>query len=188
MSHTHQDDNPPTQAFGFQQLRQACEISTLRQDLAMILGDASALHHLIEKNVERVRQRLATLEATDRQDVEALSSLVSAALTALHDIRDASRRFNAAIAGHDAPPPCSVGSLRLPPGDAAPAPEPDPRSYLQASPEAPLPESPSPAEPPPLAKAASTVPPAFPRSHSATTINWLMPARPPALGDTADQA
>jgi hypothetical protein len=93
-----------TQPFGFHQLRQACEISTLRQEVTRILSGAAELQLLIENEVEQVRQQVGTLSPSALEDAATLSPLLSEALAALIEIREASRRLEATIARRDPPP------------------------------------------------------------------------------------
>ncbi|MGQ9366052.1 hypothetical protein [Azospirillum sp. A39] len=80
------------QAIGFHELRQACEISTLRQDLERAHRRADALRSLIDATVDRVRERVAALTADDLADAATMAPLLQDAVAQLIAIRDAARR------------------------------------------------------------------------------------------------
>ncbi|HEY0837653.1 MAG TPA: hypothetical protein VGE72_27305, partial [Azospirillum sp.] len=82
------------QTIGFHELRQACEISVLREDLERIVREAGDLRAHIEDAVEQVRGRFASLTAEDLADPERMTPLLQFAVSALIDIRDAARRVN----------------------------------------------------------------------------------------------
>ena len=88
MSQNDQADRKTAQAFGFHQLRQACEISSLRQEITRILAGTGDLQILIENEVERVRQRLGALDTADSHDPAKLSPLLSDAMAALIEMED----------------------------------------------------------------------------------------------------
>ena len=92
------DRNSSPQAFGFHQLRQACEISSLRQEITRILAGTADLQILIENEVERVRLCLGALDAAESLDPARLSPLLSDAMASLIEIRDASRRLETTLA------------------------------------------------------------------------------------------
>jgi len=200
MSTNDQADRKSAQAFGFHQLRQACEISTLRQEIARILGNTADLQILIEHEVEQVRQRLGALSPEELQDPGKLSPLLSEALTALIEIREASRRLETSLARRDQPGTVAVAPPRPAPA-ASPPPVPSPvpspaqrRAELQSRP--PVAAAPPPAPirepaPPPCRPAPLSAGPAVPPSHPAPAsplatprpavsrakvLNWLMPA------------
>ena len=105
------------------------------------VADTADLQILIENEVEQVRQRLGQFAPEDLTDANKLSPLVSDAVTALIEIREASRRLEVALARRDAPPQPRAPPPRSPPTRpmdpvwqelppppvATPAPEPPPR-------------------------------------------------------------
>ena len=200
MSQNDPADRKTAQAFGFHQLRQACEISSLRQEITRILAGTADLHILIENEVDRVRQRLGALDTADSQDAARLSPLLSDAMVALIEIRDASRRLETLIIRRtqDSRPPeprsqspaadLIEQTLRRPFTDRQP-----PTATAAAEPPAPPPPRPAPVrEPPPppayeprLAPPAPKPPfhaasqPAAPRppTNTAKVMNWLAPTK-----------
>lgn len=79
---------------GFHQLRQAWEISSLRETLARREQDISRLQGLIEREVERVRKLFSALEPHELTDATIITPILSEAVAALIDVRDASRRLD----------------------------------------------------------------------------------------------
>ncbi|MEI6557042.1 MAG: hypothetical protein WCO00_01445 [Rhodospirillaceae bacterium] len=191
MSQNDQAERKSGQAFGFHQLRQACEISSLRQEITRLLGGTAELQILIENEVERVRQRLGALDAAESQNPARLSPLLSDAMAALIEIRDASRRLETAMARRtpDPRPPAPAADLieqtlrrpfteRQPPAPALlprtepacqppPAPPPEPRPHRE--PRLPPQQAPAPCH-------AAPPPPARPPASSAKVMNWLAPS------------
>ncbi len=178
ISPDNQANRPSTQTFGFQQLRQACEISTLRQEISKILDHAAELHTLIEKRAEQISRRAAELTPEDMHDTEKLSLLLNEAVAALLDLQETSRRMETtsglrnislqrsslpalAETTHH-PPPVALTPSR---DESAPPPEP----------ESPPPEDDA---PPLLPRSAPTTVQASPPATRAGTTNWLMPAKP----------
>lgn len=76
---------------GFNELRQACEISALREDLARLSDDAEALCGHIEDGVEQVRRRVAGLCAEELADPDVMAPLLQFAVGTLISIRDRAR-------------------------------------------------------------------------------------------------
>lgn len=152
------------QTIGFHELRQACEISTLRQELERAHKQAEALRAHIEATVEAVRTRVASLTADDLADPATMAPLLQDAVAQLVSIRDAARR-----------------EPQEPAVTVPPALQED-RPSLLAGPSAPAdmtaPPQPHP-EPPPLPMA-----PAGPPLH-ASTGSWLLPPAAPAVRTTA---
>jgi len=75
-------------AIGFRELRQACEISTLKEELEHLRSDAGALRRVVDETVERVRVRFAALTPDEMSDAEAMLPLLQFAVTQLIDVRD----------------------------------------------------------------------------------------------------
>ncbi|WP_149167642.1 hypothetical protein [Azospirillum brasilense] len=84
----------PGTPIGFHELRQACEISALREDLERVLQDTGALRDSIEDAVEQVRQRFAALTAEELANSETMAPLLQFAVSTLLTIRDEARRIN----------------------------------------------------------------------------------------------
>ncbi|MFC5354066.1 hypothetical protein [Azospirillum himalayense] len=84
----------PGTPIGFHELRQACEISALREDLERVLQDTGALRDSIEDAVEQVRQRFAALTAEELANSETMAPLLQFAVSTLLSIRDEARRIN----------------------------------------------------------------------------------------------
>jgi hypothetical protein len=79
---------------GFHELRQACEISALREDLERLAHEAGALRDGVEQAVETVRDRFAALTAEEMADPMVLAPLLQLAVTTLLDIREQARQLN----------------------------------------------------------------------------------------------
>jgi len=79
---------------GFHQLRQAWEISSLRETLARREQDVNRLQSLVEREVERVRKLFSALESHELTDATIITPILSEAVAALIDIRDASRHLD----------------------------------------------------------------------------------------------
>ncbi|KAA0678441.1 hypothetical protein DS843_20245 [Roseomonas genomospecies 6] len=84
----------PGTPIGFHELRQACEISALREDLERVLQDTGALRDSIEDAVEQVRKRFATMTAEELADSEKMAPLLQFAVSTLLSIRDEARRIS----------------------------------------------------------------------------------------------
>jgi hypothetical protein len=81
---------------GFQELRQACEISRLREDLDRVMRQRDALKARIDQGVDRVRTELSALSADDLADADMLLPLLQTAISVLTDIRTAANRMGTA--------------------------------------------------------------------------------------------
>lgn len=79
---------------GFHELRQALEISTLREDLERLTHGADALRGHVEDVVEQVRDRFAALSAEEMADAAAMAPLLQFAVAALLDVREQVRRLD----------------------------------------------------------------------------------------------
>lgn len=79
---------------GFHELRQACEISALREDLERLAHEAGALRDGVEQAVETVRDRFSALTAEEMADPMVLAPLLQLAVTTLLDIREQARQLN----------------------------------------------------------------------------------------------
>lgn len=79
---------------GFHELRQACEISALREDLERLAHEAGTLRDGVENAVEIVRDRFAALSAEEMADPMVLAPLLQLAVTTLLDIREQARQLN----------------------------------------------------------------------------------------------
>lgn len=189
MSQNDPSDRKPAQAFGFHQLRQACEISSLRQEITRILAGTADLQILIENEVERVRQRLGALDTAESHDPAKLSPLLSDAMAALIEIRDASRRLETAIARRtpDTRPSAPAAdlieqTLRRPFTErqsAAAPPPPRPEPAFEPPPPSLSPQPSFEPRPPPPAQ-FHAAPPAMPvrvPANTAKVMNWLAPSK-----------
>ncbi|HYH18372.1 MAG TPA: hypothetical protein VD995_07110 [Azospirillum sp.] len=181
------------QTIGFHELRQACEISVLREDLERIVRETGDLTAHIEETVEQVRSQFASLTAEDLADPERMTPLLQFAVSALIGIRDAARRVSTETgaqpdADRPSPPPLRAVPSAPPvasPLVASPPPEPPVRAPAvePSPPPAPAPPAPFSSEPPPLAPAYRAVEPP-PPPPSTVPAAWLQPsaARAPARG------
>ncbi|WP_452001720.1 hypothetical protein [Azospirillum largimobile] len=84
----------PGAGIGFHELRQACEISALREDLERLAHEAGALRDGVEQAVEDVRDRFAALSAEEMADPMVLAPLLQLAVTTLLEIREQARQLN----------------------------------------------------------------------------------------------
>jgi len=75
-------------------LRQACEISTLREDLERLSHEAGSLRGSVEEAVEEIRDRFAALTAQEMTDAAAMAPLLQFAVATLLDIREQTRRLH----------------------------------------------------------------------------------------------
>ncbi|NUA98545.1 hypothetical protein GBZ48_04510 [Azospirillum melinis] len=75
-------------------MRQACEISALREDLERLAHEAGALRDGVEQAVETVRDRFAALTAEEMADPMVLAPLLQLAVTTLLEIREQARQLN----------------------------------------------------------------------------------------------
>lgn len=201
----HQDFRTPpaaSDAIGFRELRQACEISALREDLERVHQNAGTLCEHIEEAVENVRSRFAGLTPEELADAASMLPLLQFAITQLISIRERARRMDItsgalsdeARSYWDAAGPAS----RVSPQPPAQAHAPTIAAAATAEPPPP-PHSSSPAQsaPPPFETPSATAPasptwltstgeaPRAPRPHalpmphrpppSSATIDWLAP-------------
>ena len=171
---------------GFHELRQACEISALREDLERILQDTGALRDSIEDGVEQVRKRFAAMTAEELADSEAMAPLLQFAVSTLLTIRDEARRINTQTGpvDDDDRPTRTVAELSRPtPSASVPA---TPPSDAPAPPFAAEPQREAPPPPPSAAALSPFVPrtpapapqrPAAPDPAPGTTPSpsWLSP-------------
>lgn len=179
----------PAQPIGFHELRQACEISTLREDLERMVQETGALRDGVEEAVEQVRARFAALTAEEMTDPVKMAPLLQFAVATLLDIRDQARRLNTRtgplsdddrpswMAAAEAPrlrptvtksPPPDVPAARSATPAAPPTPPPAPVQRTEPAP------PPEPLPPPTFgAPAAYPAPPPAPRRTDP-------PAPPPA--------
>lgn len=185
-----------SQSIGFQELRQAWEISTLREDLERIVQDTEALRDSIEDAVEKVRNRFASLTAEELADSEKMAPLLQFAVSSLLDIRDSARRINTQtgpVADEDRPSWAAAETPRLrptpPPFPPMTASPPAPQETQQAAPAPqPMPQQPTPPPPPPrtgpptlsaLSPVAPAVyaapPPPVQEAPPASSTSWLSP-------------
>lgn len=153
MPQEYRPTTPAPDSIGFRELRQACEISALREDLERIVQGTETLKDRIDEVVEEVRHRFASLTAEELADAHAMLPLLQFAVGQLVSIRDSARQMDTAS-----------GAL----ADES-------RAYWDATeprpqPAAPPPPAPPRADPPPRAEPPSTPPEA-----------WAAPAdlRPP---------
>lgn len=196
---------PDGPVIGFNELRQACEISALREDLARLSEDAEALCGHIEDGVEQVRRRVAGLCAEELADPDVMAPLLQFAVGTLISIRDRARdidlRFGApddaerpdwtAAAPPKGPPVKASPANPLSPAPALPAAAP-PTARPLASPAK---QAPAAAlamrEPPPVAPFPAASPqPASPLAASPSAASPLAPAvySPPPLSPTRPAA
>ncbi|WP_376959244.1 hypothetical protein ABNQ39_04700 [Azospirillum sp. A26] len=84
----------PGAGIGFHELRQACEISALREDLERLAHEAGALRDGVEQAVETVRDRFAALTAEEMADPMVLAPLLQLAVKTLLEIHEQARQLN----------------------------------------------------------------------------------------------
>ncbi|WP_148219254.1 hypothetical protein [Azospirillum sp. B510] len=75
-------------------MRQACEISALREDLERLSHEAGILRDGVEQAVETVRDRFAALSAEEMADPMILAPLLQLAVTTLLEIREQARHLS----------------------------------------------------------------------------------------------
>lgn len=164
-------------AIGFRELRQACEISTLKEELERLRRDAGALRRVVDETVERVRVRFSALTPEEMSDAEAMLPLLQFAVTQLIAVRDRAREIDLDPSdGSDevrvglasaAPPPVEPPLVRATPPAPAPTPAvPPPPRNPSVAPASPFPP-PSPLAPSP--PAASRI------ARSSASVDWLAP-------------
>lgn len=173
------------QPIGFHELRQACEISALREELERVAHEAGTLRDGIEDAVEQVRARFAALSADEMTDAAVMAPLLQFAVATLLDLRDRARGLKietGALADDDRPSWMAADASRMHPNASPaaepeaeqPAPPPPPSPSFSASPEPrnPEPQNLDPLPPrPPLPAAQRPVAPRTPPAAS-----WLNPA------------
>jgi hypothetical protein len=189
---------------GFNELRQACEISALREDLVRLGEEAEALCEHIESAVEQVRDRVAGLCAEELADPDVMAPLLQFAVATLIGIRDRARETDirtgviddaARSASPRAAAPFSASRPPIaesappetaapPPSPSPPRPAPPPRTVAPPPPLAPLVPAPVAFAPAPVAFAppAPTAPPPRPAPRQTAakplgSVDWLGPAR-----------
>lgn len=184
---------PPAQTIGFHELRQACEISSLREDLERVLHETGELRDQIEDSVERVRSRFAALTPEQLADSGTMAPLLQFAVSQLIALRDHARTLSVQTGAvpDEERPSWSVArstSRASGPGPATSPPPPAATAQQSVPPAADdevEPASPSPPPPPaptPTAVRATTPIPTEPPSWLAPP-GLRAPARPaPAAG------
>lgn len=190
------------QSIGFHELRQALEISSLKQDLERVGRDTDDLRTHIEEAVEQVRAQFAALTPEELADAGRMAPLLQSAVKSLLGIRDAARRIEVntgpvADADRPDPPPLSLlhAAARREPvctPEQSPAPAPAPIPIPQMPPQAVAPPPPPPPTPAitdvkpsswmnptsgPPARAGSGAPRPARASGSVPSIDWLGPPR-----------
>ncbi|MBB3268129.1 hypothetical protein FHW79_005803 [Azospirillum sp. OGB3] len=188
----------PGTPIGFHELRQACEISALREDLERVLQDTGALRDSIEDAVEQVRQRFSALTAEELANSETMAPLLQFAVSTLLSIRDEARRINTQTgpvddddrptrAAADARPQSSAtapaASQTTPQSAAQIAPQTAPQTYAPPPSDEPTPSfvpEPVRKEPPPPPAPAPVLSPFVPRAPAPA------PQRPANPDPTAD--
>ncbi|HYH37987.1 MAG TPA: hypothetical protein VD860_07175 [Azospirillum sp.] len=177
------------QSIGFHELRQALEISSLKQDLERVARDTDDLRAHIEDAVEQVRAQFAALSPAELADAARMAPLLQSAVKTLLGIRDAARRIevNAGpVADADRPDPPPPSLLHAAPAPAQ-APEPPPVTDTAPPPTPPPMQTVPPPPPPPVVTSIgpmSWITPAGgppPRSAAAPR-----PARTPSSGGSVD--
>jgi hypothetical protein len=170
---------------GFNELRQACEISALREDLVRLGEEAETLCEHIESAVEQVRDRVAGLCAEELADPDIMAPLLQFAVGTLIGIRDRAREIDTRTGVIDdaarsasprtlSPPPASRPQIAesAPPEAAAPPASPSPS---RPSP----PPSLSPPRPPPPPRTVAPPPPLAPLVPAAALAFAPAPVAPP---------
>lgn len=165
---------PAPSAIGFRELRQACEISALKEELERLRRDTGALRRAIGETVERVRLRFSALTPEEMSDPEAMLPLLQFAVTRLIAVRDRARDLDLGSADVDdegrlGPPPV----VESPPGPSTVrAVPPPPARPAPAVPS--FSDFPQPVRPPP--SPASSPLAAAPRPQlSSAAVDWLAP-------------
>lgn len=96
MPQEYRPTTPAPDSIGFRELRLACEISTLREDLERIAQGTDALKEHIEEVVEEVRQRFSNLTAEELADAQQMLPLLQFAVSQLVSIRESARQTDTA--------------------------------------------------------------------------------------------
>lgn len=176
----------PSQTIGFQELRQAWEISTLREDLERLVQGTEGLRDRIEDAVDLVRKRFASMTAEDLADSERMAPLLQFAVSTLLEIRDEARRIDTRtgpVADEDRPSWMAANEGPRPrPGQPAHAREAPPPPPAHSTPAARRPEPPPPAaaETPETRPEPAAAPPPPPLlSPSASRFTPTVYAAPP---------
>lgn len=78
-------------SIGFHELRQACEISSLREDLERVIHETQGLRDEIEDCVDQVRARFLALSEEDMARSESMAPLLEFAVTTLLELRERAR-------------------------------------------------------------------------------------------------
>ncbi len=101
---------------GFHELRQALEISTLREDVERLTQGLESLRTHVEDAVEQVRDRFALLSADEMADAAAMAPLLEFAVATLLETRERVRRLDSRTgpASDDDRPGWSVAADRAP--------------------------------------------------------------------------
>lgn len=181
----------PAPTIGFHELRQACEISALREDLERLLQQSGGLRGHIEDAVELVRTRFAALSAEDLTDPATMAPLLQFAVSQLIAIREKARALDFATGpvGDDQRKSWDPveASPRRKPASATHGPVPEPDRTAEREPPA-MAGAPSPADDPPSRlpppRVAPTVAPPLPEPAAPapptpltpTSAFWLNPA------------
>ncbi|WP_146214613.1 hypothetical protein [Azospirillum thermophilum] len=155
-----------TPDIGFHELRQACEISALREALERVGHDVAGLREGVEQGVEQVRARFAALSTEELSDAAAMASLLQFAVTTLLDIREQARSITVQtepVADDDRP-------FWLAAADA-------PRMRAAAGPTSALRPAPAQAEEPPAPRPPRPVPAAAPAPSAPSAM--ALPPEPP---------
>jgi hypothetical protein len=132
-------------AIGFRELRQACEISVLREDLERLRRDTGALRDHIEEVVETVRARFAELTPEEFGDPAQMVPLLQFAIMKLVAIREKARQTELP-SGALADEGRTGWDPTAPDGSSRPEPRPEREPRPVAAP--PPPPPPPPPEPP----------------------------------------
>ncbi|QCO16146.1 hypothetical protein D3869_13400 [Azospirillum brasilense] len=183
----------PGTAIGFHELRQACEISALREDLERVLQDTGALRDSIEDAVEQVRQRFAALTAEELANSETMAPLLQFAVSTLLSIRDEARRINTQtgpVDDDDRPtravaeprPQPSTGAPAAPPSAPQTAPPTAPQTYAPPPSDEPVPSfasEPAREESPPPPPPAPVLSPFVPRAPAPAPLRPTAPEATP---------
>ena len=171
---------------GFHELRQACEISTLREDLERLAHEAGQLRDRVEEAVEQVRDRFAGLSAAELSNAESMAPLLQFAVATLLDIREQARCLDTRtgpVADDDRP--SWLGAADAP--RVRPTPAVGPTEPAASVPSV----SPTPAEPaasPPFSDAPSPMAPSIPSAPSAAGPMRDRPVREPQPSFPASHA
>jgi hypothetical protein len=185
-------------SIGFHELRQACEISALRESLERITQGSDGLRDSIETSVEEVRARFAALSPEELADSTKMAPLLEFAVATLLDLREQARALNTRtepVPDADRPnwslpdrptlpPPSALSSPfrpSAPPVQAAPRETVPPPSLSTASKPVLLP-SPQPPAAPAWLNSTKTPPDRGPVPRNAAgsspkSVDWLGPAR-----------